>query len=530
MTVLLLTDKEIGTIGGRSWISIATAAEGPPAQRLGGMAAALALAFQAIVGDWLGLARVLGQGKDACLAHTPSAAGTISDLGLMLAWTALVDDLAASRQDVAVLCGDPWLFRHLAGRAGVVVAAPAPALWRREARLRVRGTLSRLRVGLRMAGQAWQLRHQRRLCGRGQGALLVYGHPASRADGFDAYFGTLPQVQPELTRVLHVDCPVDRALSLEADGRTVSLHAFGSVLFALTRLWMARWRPAAIASPHPWLIRRAAALEGGSGQAAMIRWQIHCQERWLNAARPSCVAWPWENHGWERVFVTQCRRRAIATLGCQHATIGDLERNHAVFSMPDPAAQLPDRISAAGPAWAERLVHWGIPTERLNIGGVWRLGASLPLDHAPAGPVFLALPAHEGIAVQMIAAARRIAQAGIEVLVREHPMTPVKFRPEPGLRASPGPLAEIGPVRTVIYAATTVGLEALLAGLPVIRFLPEGLIANDILPAPLCVTAAAAEDLLEALPGDPAVIPPDAATIFVAADPMVWKSWLGGHR
>ncbi|EME70515.1 hypothetical protein H261_07793 [Paramagnetospirillum caucaseum] len=491
------------------------------------MAAALDAAFERAAPVWLDLARTLGQSGDARLAHAPSAAGTISDLGLMLAWTLVVGDLAAGSEDVAVVCDDPWLFRHLAALPGVRAEGEPPPLHRREYLLALRGLASRLRVGLRMAMAAIALRRQRRLTRPGTPVLLVYGHPASRTDGFDAYFGPLMQNIPSLGRMLHVDCLPERARALEDGGRTLSLHGFGSPLYALTRLWSARWRPRCH-GPHSWLLRRAAALESGGGQAAMIRWQIHCQRRWLDAAKPAVVAWPWENHGWERDFAAACRRRGIATIGCQHATIGRHELNHAAHSLNDPALELPDRISAVGPAAARRLAEWGIPASHLVIGGVWRFAPAAPLPFDPAGPVFLALPAQTDIARQMIAAGRRLGAADHRVLVREHPMTPVGFKPEPGMEAASGSLPQVGAVRAVVFAATTVGLEALLAGLPVVRFLPEGILANDILPDRPPVPAADAEGLAEAVVMARPVAGLAESDVFIPAGTAAWRQWLTG--
>lgn len=525
MPVLLVSSAATAAIGGRRWCSVAAPPPANPARRLPGVAAALDAAFERAAPVWLDLAHILGRHEDSRLAHAPSAAGTVSDLGLMLAWTLVVGDLAAGSEDVAVLCDDPWLFRHLTALPGVRAEGSPPPLRRHEWLLALRGLASRLRVGLRMAKAAVSLRWQRRLARPGTPILLVYGHPASRTDGFDAYFGPLMQEISALGRTLHVDCPPERARTLEDGGRTLSLHAFGSPLFALFRLWNARWRPRCD-GPHSWLVRRAAALEGGGGQAAMIRWQIHCQRRWLDAAKPSVVAWPWENHGWERDFAAACRQRGVRSLGCQHATIGRHELNHAAGSLDEPARTLPDRISAVGPVAARRLAEWGIPAGRLAMGGVWRLAPTRPLPFDPAGPVFLALPAQADIARQMLAAGIQLAAAGRRVLVREHPMSPVGFRPDANMETASGPLPQVGAVQAVVFAATTVGLEALLAGLPVVRFLPEGVLANDILPGHPPVPAADAEGLAKAVETARPVEGLAEDDFFTPAEVKLWRRWL----
>lgn len=527
MPVLLLPPGHCAAAGALAWVSVGGPATGlDPARRLSDAASRLEAAFAAVAPQWLELGHRLGLSPDAVLAHAPSCAGNISDLGLMLAWTRLVDELARGADPVAVICHDGWLFRHLATRPGVTAKGPAPAVRGAEMRLALRGLASRLKVSLRMAAAALSLRRQRRLAAVGKPAILVYGHPASTAEGRDAYFGDLMLKARGIQRVLHVDCSPPLACRLDHGGRSISLHAFGSPLFALG-LWRTRWRPKA---GGDWLLRRARALEGGSGQAAMIRWQIHCQERWLAAVRPPTVAWPWENHGWERAFVRACRDRGVATLGYQHSTVGTVELNHSARSNSDGLASIPDQVACVGAQAVDRLVQWGLPAERAWLAGVWRYGATpLPLPHDPQGPVFLALPAHGGIGRQMLEAARALLPSGRRFLVREHPMTPLGFTEEPGLVRTADPMEGAGPLAAVVYAATTVGVQAALAGLPVIRFLPEGLVANDVLPAGMSVAAADHSGLATALEQAKPVAGFRAEALFAPVDLSEWLRRLGAE-
>lgn len=526
MAVVLVSSADRSLIASRRWCAIGgPGVEADPERRLPGIAATLDEAFHRMAPRWLELARALGREPSAFLAHTPSAAANISDFGLMSSWTNVVDELARGDEEVAVVCDDPWLFRHLKARPGVRAVSPPPPLWPKELRLTLRGLVTRLLVSLRMARAVLATRGQAGRVPREATALLVYGHPASRVDGYDAYFGQLRQRWPHVCRMLHVDCSPRRARALAADANTFSLHGFGQVTHALG-LWRKKWRPQ-YDGAEAWLVRRAAALEGGGGQAAMIDWQIHCQMRWIAACRPRLVAWPWENHGWERAFAAHCRDMNVRTLGCQHATIGRHEVNHAIGSLERPDTQLPDLISVAGPAFRDRLQVWGIPADRLRIGGVWRISPSAKLSTSPRGPVFLALPAHPQVAAQMLAAARALLARGYRFVVREHPMTPVGFVSQEGLEVSAGPLAEAGPIRAVVFAGTSVGLEAALGGVPVIRFLPEGLLANEVVPEDYAVPASDAAGLGAALASSSA--PPELNPLqyFCPADLALWEEWVG---
>jgi hypothetical protein len=359
--------------------------------------------------------------------------------------------------------------------------------------------------------------------------LLVYGHPASDAEGNDAYFGNLMKEMPELMRLLHVDCPPHRARALRGDGHTFSLHAWGQAGTALG-LVGARWRPSSQdrSGEFGWLVRRAAALEGSTGQPAMIRWQQICQEAWLDAARPRAVAWPWENHAWERHFVRHARRVGVRTVGYQHATIGRREWNYAAASNHDGTASLPDRILASGPVSQALLCERGFDEARISVAGALRVGrlGALPFD--PAGPVFVALPYEPTIAAEMVEAVRPLGAAGRRFVVKDHPMTPFEFADGPGIERTTEPLDRQKGLGAVIYAMTTVGLEAVIGGLPTVRFRPEIKLPSDPVPESFAVPSATADTLAEALDalGPPSPINPE--TVFAKPRLEIWRDALLG--
>jgi len=539
MTVLLASSAAVASAAWQRrpdhWIALGDAAiEGPAdVAPLTSLGAALEAAFEACAPLWWEVGRTLSATESAGLAHAPACVANASDFGQMLAWTRLIDQWAAGSDTVLVLCRDPWLFRHIAGRPGVQRLGRAPLLTPARLRLALRGLAARGRVALRMARAAWNLRHQRRDVAPEGSHLLVYGHPASTAEGHDAYFGPLLSELPDLRRLLHVDCPPARARALAGDGRTRSLHAWGAPLYALTRLPWARWRPDLVPVDPDlrWLVRRAAAREGGTGQAAMILWQRHCQRRWLEAARPRLVAWPWENHAWERALVALARPRGVRLIGYQHSVIGRQMLNYAAHALPDPAAALPDRVLCSGAATRRQLASWGVPAERLDEGGALRFPGPLAVAHDPAAPVFLALPFDGAVAAEMVAAARAAAAQGWRFLVRDHPMTPFAFADSPGVSRAPGPLGGQTAVAAVVFAATTVGLEAVLAGLPTLRFRPAARISIDILPAGIEVPVCDGPGLAAALGrlGPPSA-PPPRAEIFGAVDPAAWRAILFPHE
>lgn len=528
MTVLLATSRRLPADGAfDSWCAVADAAPTlDPARRVARFEILLAAAFDGIKDEWRALAARLLETPSASLAHAPAMAPNASDLGLMLAWRRLVADFATGAERIAVVCDDPWLFRALAAD-GAKAVAPAPVLLIPALRLRVRGVLARLAVSLRMARAAVALRRQRSRFPSGTRVLLVYGHPASTTDGQDGYFGPLLKELPGLVRLLHVDCGLARARALAADGRTFSLHAWGC-LGALLCLPFARWRPAPrhMEGSLGWLVRRAAAIEGGTGQGAAIRWQRICQRIWLKAARPAVVAWPWENHAWERDFVRAARKADVATVGYQHATVGRREWNHVPG--PDGGESLPAVILCSGEAGRKRLAGFGVPEDRLAVGGAWRAPVIRPLERDPSGAVFVALPSDAIIAGQMMAVVEKSAAKGERFVVRDHPMTPFAFVEKTGVRRAHGPLGAEKGIRAVLYCATTVGLEAALGGMPAVRFVPSGRVDNDVMPDGFDVSSATAATLIDELANTKPPTAPSAAFVFAPPNLAIWDRILGG--
>jgi hypothetical protein len=493
-----------------------------PGDHMPGLARALEAAFDAIQEDWLALAREMGAEPSAALAHTPAAAANASDFGLMLAWTRLVEAWAKGGDNIHLICDDPWMFRHLAGLAGVN-AGPAPALASQAVKLWLRGYAARAVTALRNFKAQLALPRPALDAIAGKPVLLVYGHPASTAGGEDAYFGDLMARLPGLVRMLHVDCGVARARTL-ASPTTWSLHGFGT-LSALPGLLFAKWRPAARYrnGPYGWLVRRAAAIEGGSGQGAQIAWQLACQRAWLGKARPAAVAWPWENHAWERAFVREAHVAGIATVGYQHTVVGRREWNYAAGSNPDGPASLPAMILTSGAEGRATLARWGVPADRIAVVGALRMRIFAKLRFERQAPLFVALPFDGAIAAEMVAAVRALGDRGHAFVVKDHPMTPFQFTSTPGVTRTETPLHEQGALAGVLYSATTVGLEALISGLPTLRFLPSAKVPVDVIPADIEIRSVTAEDLgaaLESLAPPPAV---SAERFFTAPDYAMWQ-------
>lgn len=532
MTVLLRCSRELPPEASfDAWFAVTgTNPALDPGCRLADVGLRLENAFLAIRDDWWSVAKTFGRSRNGDLVHAFSCAPIGSDFGLALAWARLVADLAEDRRAILVVCDDPWLFRHLM-RLGNVAAGKPPPLWPAILKGWVRGYLARGALALRLAWTAWRLGPTRRYRGTGETAILVYGHPQSRPDGTDAYFGSLMKDLPTVARLLHTDCPLEGTESFESDRRTASLHAWGSPWFAL-RLAFVRWRPGSDARHGPYgrLLSRVAALEGQGGSHAMNRWFDHCVGRWLADRRPGSLAWPWENLPWERLLVRRAHGLGIPTVGYQHADVGPQQYNMGPQSNWDGLASLPDRLLLNGPAYRAQLIRWGFPEERLAIGGAFRVPAVEGTSYDPTGPVFVALSGAQAIARQMIEAVEASRGDGRLFLIKNHPMYPIDFEETDDMRRWDRPLGETAGLSAVLFATGLSGLEGLLAGVPTFRLLLDDRVGIDTMPencTAIPVTASTLRAALDQRPEPPQV---QWSDLFSRVDLEVWRGHLSHTR
>lgn len=476
---------------------------------------------------WWDLGKQLYAQPTGNISHMATCASFGSDFGVMLGWTILANELAQESTRCLIICDDPWLFRALSMQNGVKASKP-PALMVPRVMLWLRGYLARFRTAFRLAAASIGTRNHRRNLDGHQAAVLVYGHPTSTADGYDAYFGPLLQSLPSVGRLLHTDCSQSRADELSADGLSASLHGFGSISYALTKLPFVRWRPSINSLSHStsWLVRRSAAHENSGGGPAMNAWQIHCQQQWLTKSRPKTVVWPWENFAWERALVRDARRMGIKTAGYQHTVVGPHQFNYSVIGSSDGFESIPDRIIANGPAYLGDLITLGIPRNRIEDLGAFRMHSEVRVSFKADAPIFVALSGNLSIARKQIEAARILADADFRVLVKEHPMYPIVVPEAKNLSRTDIPMAQHDELSAVLYATGASGLESLLAGIPAVRLLTSDWVSIDILPSSLSCPSADIFNIVDIMKNLSA--PPHTTwnSIFSKPDIKRWRSLL----
>ena len=510
MSVTLSADQSIPAEGFDWCVTIGVGGSDPALAHL------FEQTFTEIMPEWQRLARQWRKYSDAILSHAPSCAPNSSDFGSMLVWDHLVRTWAQGRQRILVCCDDPWLFRQLAAHEGVITATPPPALFVRSILLRLQGFVARMALAVKAVGQALAWRGQVSVA-KDAPFILVYGHSASDAAGLDGYFGAAMRKFSELQRVQHTDTPTPLARRLVADGRTYSLNAWGCPLFAL-KLLTAFWNPPA-KDEYSWLIRRLQVFERASAQGAAIRWQTHCQERWIAAVKPLAVVWPWENHGWERALVKAAAAHGARSIGYQHALVGRQELNYI-----DSGAS-PDLIFCGGAVNARQLKRFGHTSARLVLAGAIRYATPIKINQDQDGDVVFALPFARSVAREMIDMAKQLAAQGYRVLIKDHPMAPTALNSS-GIETV-DEWASLEKVSVVVYAAGTIGLEMALTGVPVVRYRPSGSLALIAEPDGIDLPTAGAGDLPAILADPPPPPKLDRDVIFSAPDWDRWREGLG---
>ena len=266
-------------------------------------------------------------------------------------------------------------------------------------------------------------------------------------------------------------------------------------------LWLRRNGVRSHRTPMPYhrLVTRAIEIENSGAGPMMTRWQSHCQQRWLERARPKKVVWPWENFAWERELCRAMHRLKIPAIGYQHTVVGRHQINFCNAAEPGRKVKPAGQNYMQWPCLQKRTERLG-PCAR-NIRKWRRISCAPPpqIPYDESAPVYFALSASTPIALEQITAARMVADTGRHVLVREHPMYPVPFRESKNLHRAKGACS----IKRVCPLLCTVlehpALEALLAGLPTVRFQPDDRVAVQILPAGLNAVDVTRATIIETL-------------------------------
>jgi len=338
-----------------------------------------------------------------------------------------------------------------------------------------------------------------------QAVIFTYVDASFRG-GPDAFFGTLAQQLAVPARhVVFVHSGYRAALpKLIASGYAPLFGSlrFSDLLWALKVALCAWWRAGRYDGgrlagiPASALLRHALRWDLGRGgyfynllvHRAGLRLFSKWQPRWL--------LYPYENKALEKMLLLAARAASPRTriVGYQHTSV---TRRHAtlLFAPGEAAATpLPDRIVTAGELTRRYLeTHGRYPAGIFATGCALRQQRAAPLERrAPDGTtrLLLALSSSRRELVDAVALCRRAVEAGrgIELAIRTHPEFPLTLLPGELLgwarqhaRDLFGtPLAEnLEWCDAVAYASSTVALEALGRGRPVINLVLSDSIDPD---------------------------------------------------
>lgn len=410
-----------------------------------------------------------------------------SDLFLLCCYQALCLELVEEGRPMAVVVEDGWLLSQLeanlrgnegaefrgAGGLGVAMAAAAGLGLARRAKWLGRMVLSRLRQELHSGGRPPGPSAQRR--------VLIYSHLLARSleGGWTDHYLTgldeeLAAAGYAVSRIADTDSTGFEAEVAERAGVVIPLILFASPAAFLHAA--AGLPPAA----------RAGALDGADISLLLRREWWHdfsragrCAFRLLesgldglfSASRFEACVYPWENQPQERMLLLAAKRAGLRTVACQHTTVPEMMLHFFPGRGETDRAPLPDRLLACGPYPLEKLRSEGFPSERLLLGGSRRYRPAAAAAPAPGGSEVLALlPLDEEQGRGLLAALRALPRPP---LVKAHPASRLKSTIDGPLDAA---LARCGPV---IFAGTTSGIEAWLAGHPVLRFRGDSVLDAD---------------------------------------------------
>ena len=213
--------------------------------------------------------------------------------------------------------------------------------------------------------------------------------------------------------------------------------------------------------------------------------------RWCERLDIQTFIYPYEGHAWERAYCQAFRTHnsQVKLIGYQHATVSLMCLNHFIVQAEWGKVPFPDRVVTNSPYHFQLFLRNGMPESVLASGGAFRydtLGENVPARPAaqPADSrirVLLAPAVIATNAAELLLVAIEAFPGGQQftVVLKCHPRLPAdRVLAEAGCSALPDnfltderPIAEaLRHVDVVVYSDSTVALEALAQGIPVVHY------------------------------------------------------------
>ena len=275
---------------------------------------------------------------------------------------------------------------------------------------------------------------------------------------------------------------------------------------ALPEVWTRRYALRTPADPLPGLdllLRAELRWDLGAGGYLHNLLLYRAARRFARRFAPAALVYPYENKALEKMLILGIREAApeCRLTGYQHTSVTP---RHVTLMFVEGEAQitpLPERIITAGEITKEFLArHGNYPPGMLVAGCALRQSparhASGPLPRRIATRVLLALSSSRVELIRSVHFFRRVAELApdVQIGIRTHPEFPVRQLP-PALAIWVGENCEdfsgtdlatnLAWCDVTAYVSSTVALEALAAGKPVVSFaIGDALDSNPVLGDP----------------------------------------------
>jgi len=197
------------------------------------------------------------------------------------------------------------------------------------------------------------------------------------------------------------------------------------------------------------------------------------------------ITYPFENHVWEKAVCSAVRSESGGTrlIGFQHSTIHSMLINYFISPCESALPFLPHCIITSGSRAHDLLLHSGYPEGMVRSGGAIRFlreekGAASGEKKDGPFTILVATTVDSNESVELISRVLDTCSGleGVRIVIRCHPDLPFdrivsqleRDLPENATTGSgnPGQLREAG---VLVFSTTTFAMEALAAGVPVIR-------------------------------------------------------------
>lgn len=265
---------------------------------------------------------------------------------------------------------------------------------------------------------------------------------------------------------------------------------WGGLFRSLIAFWRPRW-PRSLSLKGQgirWLCLREWWLEAGRSSLCVYRLHYECLRSMLAIGSWRCLVASYENQPWEKLQVLAARTHGLRSVAVQVNPFSRFWLCYGVGEGERGRMPLPDVIGNSGEAAHRLLAECGTPASSLRLCGTLRypgFAERLATAHPPAPEylrrrVLVALPIDAVLTRHLLEALNRAfpnggREEGLRFRIRPHPMCPVRkgwirFPADVSSGSFTNLQQDLDSCGTVLFAASTVGFEALAQGKTVLRY------------------------------------------------------------